>query len=272
MNKINIQRIKNIPGTMLIPLWARAVETGMPKPIILDKKACEIISMIDYDFSKFEKAWMSQVGVSIRTMILDDAVRHFINLYPEAVIINLGAGLDTRYTRLDGSRISCWYDLDLPEAIDLRKVFFNESKKNRFIAKSIFDFSWMDDVDDKGKPVLIIAEGLFMFFMEDELRPLFNALVKRFLAAEMLFEMLPPFAVGRSKYHDSLNKIEGQTEFKWGLKKSRDMEKWNTHIKFLEEWNYLEFHKKRWKSLRFMLLIPRFKNMFINRIVHLKFI
>jgi O-methyltransferase involved in polyketide biosynthesis len=67
--------------------------------------------------------------VSVRTLILDTAVREFLGKNGDAVIINLGAGLDTRFERLNDARISMWYDVDLPDVIDLRKRFFSEGPR-----------------------------------------------------------------------------------------------------------------------------------------------
>lgn len=214
------QKLTGIPETMIIPLWARAVESGQEKPIIQDIKAVEMVSHIDYDFSIFEKSWLSQVGVSIRTMLLDNATITFIRRNPGAVVVNLGSGLDTRYERLKDEGISFWYDLDVPDAIELRRVFFTEGEKNKFIAKSCFDLSWMEDIDCTNKSVLIIAEGLLMYFSEAEVRQLFQSIASHFLGGEMLFEMLASFLIGRSKHHESIRKIESAVEFKWGLKDS----------------------------------------------------
>ncbi|MGV8092661.1 MAG: class I SAM-dependent methyltransferase [Mangrovibacterium sp.] len=272
MEKIVIKHIKDIPETMLIPLWARAVETSQANPIIEDHKAEEMISQIDYDFSRFNKVWMSQVGCSIRTMLLDRATCDFLNQNKGAVVVNLGCGLDTRSERLKDAGASIWYDLDLPEAIQLRRHFFKESSYNRFIEKSILDFSWIDNIEQNDKPVLIIAEGLLMYFTEDELKPLFNAITNHFNKVEMLFEMLSPLLVGKSKHHDALKKTGGKAEFKWGIRDTKEMERWNNRIRYIEEWNYFDFYRKRWRFLRFPAMIPAFKNNFNNRIVHLKFI
>lgn len=266
------QKLEGIPETMLIPLWARAVETNKTNPIIKDDKALGMISRIDYDFTKFDKSWMSQVGVSIRTMLLDNATHDFMQQNPNAIVINLGAGLDTRFERLKHNNIDCWYDLDVPEAIELRRQFFTESDRNHFIAKSVLDFSWLDDINTTGKPVLIIAEGLLMYFTEDELKPLFKQLVTFLSGSEMLFEMLAPLLVGKSKHHDSLSEIGSKVEFKWGLKDSREMETWHKGIRFAEEWNYFDYHKNRWKWFWFIGQLPLIKPMLSNRIVHLKFV
>jgi O-methyltransferase involved in polyketide biosynthesis len=262
--------LKGIPETLLIPLWARAFETERVEAIVRDYKAVEMVSRIDYDFSKFSKSWLSQVGVSIRTMLLDRATHKFLSKHPGAVVINLGAGLDTRSERLQYDDYKYWYDLDVPESIKLRGKFMKEDERRKFIAKSMFDYSWMDDINYQGEPVLIIAEGLFMYFTEDELKKLFRKLVTQFPGAEMLLEMIPPVMVGKAKKHDSLKTMDDAPEFKWAMKNTRNIENWDSKIKFIEEWGYYDFYKKRWKWFGLMARLPFLRSLFACRIVHLK--
>ena len=49
------QHLSGIPETLLVALWARAAETQSNCPVISDKKAVEMVAVIDYDFSRFEK-------------------------------------------------------------------------------------------------------------------------------------------------------------------------------------------------------------------------
>ena len=79
-----------------------------------DEKAAEIINKIDYDFSRLKKAKFSQAGVCVRTHLIDEETRAFIEQHPNAVIIQLGTGLDARYERLGCPELTHWYDLDLP--------------------------------------------------------------------------------------------------------------------------------------------------------------
>lgn len=265
-------KLSGVPETMLIPLWARAQETRQDNPIIKDEKAVEMVSAINYNFSKFNKAWMTQVGVTIRTKLIDNAVYDFLKRKPKAIIINLGAGLDTRFERLNHDSIKCWYDIDLPGSITLRRKFVTEKDNNKFIARSIFDYTWIDEINHRNRPVLIIAEGLFMYFSEDELKPFFNKLIKHFKGAEMLFEMLAPFMVGKSKRHETVSKISSQSEFKWGLKDSRIMESWNNRLKFKREWNYFDFHKDRWKWVGVIARLPFIRPKLATRIVNITFV
>lgn len=46
------QSLNGVPETLLIPLWARAVETKKNNSIIKDYKALDMMESIYYDFSK----------------------------------------------------------------------------------------------------------------------------------------------------------------------------------------------------------------------------
>ncbi len=268
MLKADVQRLGDVPETMLITLWARAVETGRPDAILRDPAAVDLLERIDYDFSRFQGVWMSQVGVAVRSAILDRAVKSFLDRRPDAVIVNLGAGLDTRFHRLGDPRIRLWYDLDLPEAIELRRRLMEETPVNRFIGVSVLDESWMEQIQDDGAPVLILAEGLLMYFSEPVVRQLFRRLAHRFGGGEMFLETLAPFLVGKARHHDSLRKTEGLAEFRWGPADTRVMETWESGLQVVEEWNYFDYHRDRWRHLRWVALLPGFRRMLSNRIVH----
>lgn len=225
---------------------------------------------IGYDFTKFDDEWPTQVSIAVRTELLDNATKVFIKNHPQAVIINIGCGLDTRFSRLDNGKIH-WYDLDLPEAIQIRKQFFDETDRYKMIAKSVFDYSWIDDI--KTNPsVLIIAEGILMYFTKHEVTGLLNKLVESFHDAEMILEAIPASLVKQSENQNLIKKqynIEAQ--FHWGIKNGKNLERINDKIKYLEDWHYFDYHKDRWKFIRWFSLIPLFKNRFGNRIVHLRF-
>lgn len=264
------QQLTGVPETLLIPLWARAVETEKEQPIIRDPKAVEMVARVDYDFSRFEKVWLSQLGVAIRTMLLDRETGNFLQRNPGAVVINLGAGLDTRVERFK-EQVTCWYDLDLPEVISLRRQFFAEDERHRLIAGSAFDLSWLEQIAHTGKPVLLLCEGMLMYFDELEVRRLFTELAIRLPGSEMLFEVLAPIAVGRSKHHDSVSRMESAAEFKWGPKDCRVLEAWDSRIHYVEEWNYFDFHRDRWKWFGRIARLPFLKPRISSRIVYCKF-
>ncbi len=262
--------LTGVPETLLIALWARAAATQEKDPIIRDEKAVEMVSRIDYDFSRFEKARLTRLGVAVRTLILDQQLATFLEQHPDAVVINLGAGLDTRYQRVCNGAVD-WYEIDLPDSIEMRKRFFEETAYYRFISKSLFDLSWMDEVDVAGRPVLFLAEGLFMYFEESQLQQFFKELVQRMPGSEMLFEMLAPFMVGKSSKHESVKKIDSSAEFKWGLKNSKDMETWAPGITYVDEHHYYDHYKERWGIFGKIARLPIIRPYLACRIVHLRF-
>ena len=261
--------LEGISETLLIPLWARAFETRRAEPIIRDPKAMEICDALDYDFAMFDGAWMTQTGVAVRTKLFDEAVLDHIAGQPDTVFINLGAGLDTRFERVDNGRIH-WYEVDLPEVIEIRRHFFTETERHHFIGRSFTDFTWTEKVDLEDRVPLIIAEGLLMYFDEREVRGVFENLAHHFPGAEMIFEMLTPLAVGMGRYDECVSKVGGgKLEFKWTLYDSREMETWNLGIKLCREWNVLDYCKTRWGYLAFMA--PLFFNLLGNRVVRVRF-
>jgi len=268
-NAMNVN-LSSIPETMLIPLWAKAAESTTTNPIISDFYAIDILNKLNYDFTRFNKAWMTQVGVAVRTSLLDNGVKAFLDKNPSSIVINLGAGLDTRSKRIKSSNLFCWYDLDVPEAIEMRKAFFSEDEKHHFIAKSMFDYSWMEEIKTAIHPVLIVAEGLFMYFSEPELRELLNHMIHKFSGAEILVEITPSILVGNSNRHESVKMIKNAPQFKWGINNTREMASWHKNLHYLGEQNYFDFHKSRWRWLRWPALFSSFRKRFNAKIVHFK--
>ena len=153
---------------------ARAMETKQKNARIKDDNAVGMVNKIDYDFSKFGKSG-SQQGVIARTMILDRETQRFVDEHPDGVCISIGCGLDTRYHRIRHENIT-WYNLDFPEVIDLRAKLLCEEEQVKSIGKSALDIAWIDEVKEKDRPVLIILEGILMYFTEPEVTQLFAIL------------------------------------------------------------------------------------------------
>ena len=146
--KVSTEDLKNVAETLLYPLISRYVETKKENGVIKDPKSIEIIEALDYDVKNTKLFPISQLGACLRTIIFDEAVLDFIGKNHDSVIVNLGCGLDTRFSRIDNNQI-LWFDLDLPETIKIRKKFFPETSRHKFIAKSVLDPSWADEIPKK---------------------------------------------------------------------------------------------------------------------------
>ena len=73
-----------------------------------------------------------------------------------------------------------WYDLDLPEVIALRRQMIAEGDQRRYLGCSVFDSSWLTDVSvHASRPFLFLAEGVFPYFEEEQVKGLFLTLAAR---------------------------------------------------------------------------------------------
>ncbi len=209
-------KLNDVSETMLITLYMRATDAKSEKSILNDKKSEEIISQIDYDFSKFKYAWASYYGVLSRAKVMDNEVKKFMEKYPNCVIVSIGCGLDTRFLRIDNGKIR-WYNLDLPEVIEKRKLFFKSNERVTDIAKSAFDSAWTKDIKLDGKKLLIISEGVLMYFEKQQIKQFLEILTDNFDFFEAQFDLLYKGTVKMSKKHDTLKNMKAK--FVWGSKR-----------------------------------------------------
>ncbi|MQA02028.1 MAG: hypothetical protein GEV07_04660 [Streptosporangiales bacterium] len=106
--------------TLLATLYARAVESREPRPILGDRIAAEILDKVDYDFTKVRKAAGDRYTVAIRAKQLDVWTTEFLAEHPDATVVQLACGLDSRAFRLDLLPAVRWFDLDFPDVVELR--------------------------------------------------------------------------------------------------------------------------------------------------------
>lgn len=174
--------------TMLQSFYARAKYSRKKNAKFYDAKAIKLVGKIDYDFSKAEKDSTMSNGVIARTIVFDELVKDFIKKNPDCTVVNIACGLDTRFYRMDNGRI-IWYNVDLPETIELRDAIYHESGRVSTIGISATDPAWADKVTKRGK-MLFIIEGLSMYLTSDENAQMLSIIRDKFDNATVLMECL----------------------------------------------------------------------------------
>ena len=117
---IAITELTPVEQTALVTQYARALDSRWPRPILADTLADEIVAKIDYDFEALGVPSSAVRQTALRAKILDERVRGFISEHPDAVVVALGAGLDTGMLRVKPPATVDWYNVDLPNVIALR--------------------------------------------------------------------------------------------------------------------------------------------------------
>jgi hypothetical protein len=188
--------------TMLQSFYARAKYSRKKNAKFYDAKAIELVGKIDYDFSKAEKDSTMSNGVIARTIVFDELVKDFINKNPDCTVVNIACGLDTRFYRMDNGRI-IWFNVDLPETIEVRDAIYHESGRVSTIGISATDPAWADKVAKRGK-MLFIIEGLSMYLTSDENAQMLSIIRDKFDNATVLMECLAKKWVNKERTEKSI--------------------------------------------------------------------
>jgi O-methyltransferase involved in polyketide biosynthesis len=232
--KISVE-LGNVQKTLFLPLWGRAVETKKENPLLVDQTAVEILEKVDYDFSTIAQNInpLSQAAWIMRSICINEVICSRLARNPDATIVNLGCGFDTTFDRVDNGLLT-WYDLDLPDVIQLREKFIPQSDRRKFIASSFLDEDWLDKI---GKPVepLFIAAGVFYYFEENEIRQFLLRLTEHFPGAEIFFDVSSPYGVkvANKKVIESSG-LDEKSHLKWGLENPGVVSAWDARFKVLE--------------------------------------
>ncbi|MGC9364747.1 MAG: class I SAM-dependent methyltransferase [Fidelibacterota bacterium] len=228
-NKVKLDREKE---TLLVPLYGKALESRKKHPVLYDKKAMEIVNSIDYDFDSLKIPGKTNTLISLRAKLIDNFARDFVMANPDALVLHLGCGLDSRYDRLKCPAVE-WYDLDYPEVIDIRRQFFPESEYYHLVASSVTEYGWIDAIPI-GKPAcLVIAEGLLMYLREADIQQLLKLLHQHVGHYTLIFDAFSKYTARRVRKHPSLKKTGAKTY--WGIDDPREMSGWFPGIRFVRE-------------------------------------
>ena len=227
----------------MLPLWARARETEKDDPVVCDTYARNIVGKVDYDFSRIEDGPAADhQGVwAIRAYNFDSIIEAFLENKSRSVVVNIGAGLDTTFQRVDEGKV-LWINIDLPDVVALRQKLIPDSEREMTIAKSIFDFTWIDVLSQwtKGRSILFMAAGVLCYFEAREVEILFRKLAETFPSSHVIFDAMSRFvAWGTNREIMKNSGFDASTLIKWHLKRASDLRKWVDTIKVVEEYPML---------------------------------
>lgn len=210
--------------TLLVPLWARAQESLRADPVLYDPSALEVANALDFDFSLLRRAQATQLGCCVRGALVDTWVRRFLRRHPGGTVVELGAGLNDRFRRVDNGRVN-WVSVELPEVAELRRHFFPEMPRRRLVAASALQPDWMHAVREIGNgPVFIASEGVLVYWTETEVQRLFGMIAQGLPGARLAFDAMSPLVLRHQSHHDAMRHFAAR--FTWSVRKARDVEAW----------------------------------------------
>jgi O-methyltransferase involved in polyketide biosynthesis len=241
-------QLGQVQETMLIPLYARAVETLRKQPILKDPKAVEMVESIDWDFQRFRQRWRV-VGCVLRSAMFDEWVKAFLSRHPEGTVVEIGTGLNTRFERLDNGTVH-WFDLDLPDVVELRRKFFTDSGRRVTLACSVLDSGWMAAVRLSPGPYCFVAETVFVYLTEQEVKTALAQIAGNFPRASIAFDTATLRAITHANKDLARRKLAAR--FAWACEEPREIERWKIGLRLVESRTLADFPD----SLRSRLSLP----------------
>ena len=225
--------------TMLMMLNGKAIQSQQKNPILRDQWAEEAMQHIDYDMSKTLKGVSSwgmwkEIGYTIiatRAATFDLLASRYLADHPDATVLHVGCGMDSRVYRLDPPTTVQWFDVDYPDVIDLRRQLFPErGDAYHLIGAPLSDLRWLDEVP-RDRPGLLIAEGVLHYLSETVVKALLNAVVAHFPSGQMIFDICNPFIVKRAG-----SNVGGTgATYKWGLDDPQDIKQLEPKLELIKE-------------------------------------
>jgi O-methyltransferase involved in polyketide biosynthesis len=105
-------------------------------------------------------------------------------------VVELGTGLNTRFERVDNGQVH-WFDLDLPDTIELRRNFFADTGRRRMIAASVLDEDWLPAVAQSQGPYFFVADGVLVYLPQDQVMATLARIAARFPGALIALDTYP---------------------------------------------------------------------------------
>lgn len=184
---LTIDNLTPIEKTLLITLTGRVLDARTANPILGDHLAANAFDRLGPDADIVKLPGYVALAAAVRSKMLDRLVAGFIAAHPDAVVVELGCGLETRMHRIAPPATVDWYDIDLPNVIALRRRVLPELERSHLVAASLTDPDWLDGIP-RDRPVIAVADGVLGFLTEADNRQILGTLTDHFTAGgELVF-------------------------------------------------------------------------------------
>jgi O-methyltransferase involved in polyketide biosynthesis len=214
-------------ATNLGTLYGRALDSRRSDPILGDTAADEAVRRIDYDFRRLGVNENTAVSVAIRANAIDKLARAWLAEHPDAIVLHLGCGMDTRVFRLDPPPTVEWFDVDYPEVVDVRSRLFPDRPGYTMIGSSVTDFEWLDQVPGD-REALIVAEGLTMYLTAQSGGELIRRLVGKFPSGRIVADFFSSLGI-KAQLVNPVVRRSGAT-LHWGIDDPHELARYGARV------------------------------------------
>jgi len=209
----------NVNKTLYIPLYGKAYVSRRGL-ILRDKKAEEIWEAEGFPLKgKAKSKWLAY-NMGMRSAVFDAWTKQQMAQLPEAVVLHVGCGMDSRCLRVETEERQ-WFDVDFPEVIAERKRYYPQTEHYHMIASDIREKDWLSQIPAGGNAV-VVMEGVSMYLEPEELKSVLRSWKRHFSEVRILMDTYTVFAAKATKYKNPINEV-GVTKV-YGFDDPRELE------------------------------------------------
>ncbi|NER93221.1 MAG: class I SAM-dependent methyltransferase [Symploca sp. SIO1B1] len=260
-----VTELTGVPRTLLLPLKGRAYEQTSSHPLFQDPLAVEWLKLAGWD-QELEKFYskggkVGSIQIATRTYQHDQIVSGHIANHSHPVVVELGAGLSSRFHRI-GENAYRWIELDLPVVTELRSKLDTQTEQHQFISASVMDFDWMNKLPNVApENILFIAECLLPYFEQHEVQKLISAMRSSFSGATLDLEVVGNYIKMFSKNFTQIG-----APLQWFVKNEQDLAAMGLQV--VNAWSLYQLYRERWPwqwqlLLKFLTQFPYFRNAYL---------
>lgn len=178
-----------VEDTLYVPMLGRIYASENFKEILSDNKALSLREKLPKAILENDtQTQYTYLASASRSANMDRYIADFLKRKPDGIIVQLGCGLETTFSRNDNGH-TLWYGVDLPNVIEYRKILLPESEREQYLAGDAFSKDWIEQIRKAhpDAPLLVTASGLFYYFEEEKVLQLMRML-SGYGNIEMLFD------------------------------------------------------------------------------------
>jgi len=195
--------VNDVNRTLYIPLYGKALVSR--KGILLqDPKAEEIWAAEGFPLGRRSRSKWLAYYMGMRSAVFDRWLGEKLKESPDAVVLHLGCGMDSRCVRV-GAKGSGWFDVDFPAVIAERRRYYRETDHYRMIPADITAEDWLEELP-RGRAI-VVMEGVSMYLEPKQLETLLDRLAAHFDGVSLLMDCYSSFAARASRFKNPINDV-----------------------------------------------------------------
>ena len=196
MNEVN--------KTLFIPLYGKA-KVSKQRIILRDPAAERIWAAEGFPIrGKSKSKWLCY-NMAMRARVFDDWTEAMLRQHPNALVLHIGCGLDSRCERVK-QPYQNWIDCDFPDVIALRRKYYPETEHYHMMPLDASDVKGISALPE-ADTAIVILEGLSMYLTNNQLLRFLNALQARYPRLHVLMDIYTEFGAKASKYKNPVNDV-----------------------------------------------------------------